>query len=128
MPSREERSDIRRENLKRYCLKYLGGPHTERSVMKALKAKTGHSKSSYVNDLLAEDSTKGIGEDAAQKFEESLGLIAGQLSEPRSQLLLDPARLDSAKNRLLEMIDPLSNEQAVKVMEYIASMKRRARA
>jgi hypothetical protein len=68
MPTREERSDIRRENLKRYCVKYLGGPHTDRAVMKALKKKTGHSGSSYVNDLLAEGSTKGIAEEAVHCF------------------------------------------------------------
>lgn len=128
MLTREQRSEIRRENLRKYCVKYLGGPHTERSVMKALKAKTGHSKSSYVNDLLAEGSTKGIAEEAAQKFEHSLGLIAGQLSEPHSQLLLDPLKLDTAKNRLLETIEPMSNAECMKVLEYIGAMKRRARA
>jgi len=124
MTTRQERSEIRRENLKRYCIKYLGGPHTDRAVLKALKEKTGHAGSSYVNDLLAEGSRKGIAEEAAQRFEDKLQLIDGQLSEPNSKLLLDPRKLDTAKKRLEEMIQPLSNEEAVRVMEFISRLSK----
>lgn len=92
--------------------------------MKLLKEKTGHSGSSYVNDLLAEGSTKGIAEEAAQRFEDKLQLIDGQLSEPNSKLLLDPRKLDTAKKRLEQMIERLSNEDAIKVMEFISKIGR----
>ncbi len=108
-------AEVRRENLRRYCARHCGGPVGDENALYRLKELTGH-KGAYLADLLKPGSDKSFGEKSARKIEQKLGLYDGELDLPNSQLRHDPARKDSPRIALADLIQEMPDSLVIELL------------
>lgn len=119
--------EIRRVNLRAYCKRHCGGSFEDASVLRKLKKATGHG-GAYLADLLKPGSDKSFGEKAARKIEDRLGLYKGELDIPGSALRHDPAKQDSPRQMLADLIQDMPHALVVDLLNRAnAAMKKSQR-
>lgn len=78
----EQLRQVRIENVRRLVRDRYGGNASQ-------LARDAKKKSSYINDVTREGSTKSFAERAARNIEDAAMLLRGQLDIPNSDLIID---------------------------------------
>lgn len=111
-----DKPQIRRENLRRFVATKLGGNNSE------LSRRLGNESTAYVNDLLRVGSTKSFGEKAANRIEEKVGLLPGQLDIKDSPLLMDEKRRDHVDDEIRDQVAGLTKNEKVELADFLRDM------
>lgn len=104
--------EIRRRNFERLCEIRFQANRSK------LARKLG-VQASYVNDRI-KPGGRTLGEEAARKIEQKVGLFAGQLDLQDSPLRMDERAIDKVDEEIRDMVDGLSEDEKRDTFEFLS--------